>query len=641
VACLVFLIAFPGVVVPASAASSQFFRVVVLGSSTAVGSAAYPLENSWVRKYDRYLGSLFASHEVINLAVGGYTTFNIMPTGFAPPSPWDLTKYHPAPGHNITKALQLQPDLIIVNLPSNDCADFVPVDRQVANYDRVVEEANTAGVPIWIGTSQPRLLGPTGRALLRQMCDAIFSRYRAIDFWYGLADGNGCILPEYDADGVHLNNAGHQVLFERVVSTVRLPLPLQLSTTELDFGEVSVGDTRSRAIVLSNDGTSTITVDWMSTGTFSFAVNSNGVVLGPGESQTVEVTFAPASYGPHSDVLSIHNDSSVPDLQVALSGLAPAPTVAVSHSQLGFPPVRKGGVIGQDVVLYNRGTGPLEVALFYTRTRHFRVSTPAPAYVQTGDSLTFEILFAPDTTGHIQDTVLVVTNGGVETVVVYGLSPAPVLVSSAPALEFGSVSTGTTHWRSLTLRLSTLIDSVRVRIDSVRLNKGGFVLTGPALPATLTPRDSLVLRVGFSPVRQVVYRDTLRVFKNTLYSVVHVPLNGTGSAPATAVPAAAELPDRAVLFQNYPNPFNPSTTIRYAVPSDPLSSGGNPAPCRVKLAVYDMLGREVAVVVDGFVMPGSYSVEFTTRDSSLPSGAYYCRLIAGNASDVTRMILLR
>ncbi len=49
----------------------------------------------------------------------------------------------------------------------------------------------------------------------------------------------------------------------------------------------------------------------------------------------------------------------------------------------------------------------------------------------------------------------------------------------------------------------------------------------------------------------------------------------------------------------------------------------------------------VACLVFLIAFPGSYSVEFTKRDSSLPSGTYCCRLIAGNASDVTRMILLR
>jgi hypothetical protein len=292
-------------------------------------------------------------------------------------------------------------------------------------------------------------------------------------------------------------------------------------------------------------------------------------------------------------------------------------------------------------MLYNRGTAPLEAAQFYTRTRHFRVPTPTPARVLAGDSLTFEILFAPDTTGHMQDTVLIVTNGGVETVVVYGEAPAPVLVSSAPALEFGSVAIRTMQWRFLTLWLNTLAEGVKVRVDSVRLDKGGFVLSGLQLPATLTRQDSLVLRVGFSPVSQAAYTDTLHVFNNTLYRVLCVPLNGTGRAPATDVSAPAVLPDRAMLFQNFPNPFNPSTTLRYAVPSARQSSGGNPDPSRVRLAVYDMLGREVAVVVDGLMSPGMYSVEFAPAGAGLPSGTYYCRLSVGNASDVKRMILLR
>ncbi len=111
-------------------------------------------------------------------------------------------------------------------------------------------------------------------------------------------------------------------------------------------------------------------------------------------------------------------------------------------------------------------------------------------------------------------------------------------------------------------------------------------------------------------------------------------------------------PAAFALSQNYPNPFNPTTTIRFTVagvvaPSGailsgvegPAASGQQSADSRVKLAVYDLLGREVAVLVDGQQRPGEYT---TTWDASgMPSGVYLARLQAGTFHETRSMILLR
>ena len=90
-----------------------------------------------------------------------------------------------------------------------------------------------------------------------------------------------------------------------------------------------------------------------------------------------------------------------------------------------------------------------------------------------------------------------------------------------------------------------------------------------------------------------------------------------------------ELPAEVTLERNYPNPFNPETTIRYALPQ-----AGN-----VRLAVYDLLGQEVAVLVDGSRPAGHHTARFDGGD--LPSGSYVYRLQVGDEVVVQTMTLVK
>ncbi|MBL7129127.1 MAG: T9SS type A sorting domain-containing protein [Ignavibacteria bacterium] len=99
------------------------------------------------------------------------------------------------------------------------------------------------------------------------------------------------------------------------------------------------------------------------------------------------------------------------------------------------------------------------------------------------------------------------------------------------------------------------------------------------------------------------------------------------------------MPDQFILHQNYPNPFNPKTKIRFDITplNPPFGKGGTGG--FVKLVVYDILGREVATLVNERLKAGMYEVEFS--GTSLPSGVYFYRLIAGYYVDTKKMILIK
>ncbi|HCY77070.1 MAG TPA: hypothetical protein DHV28_14200 [Ignavibacteriales bacterium] len=96
------------------------------------------------------------------------------------------------------------------------------------------------------------------------------------------------------------------------------------------------------------------------------------------------------------------------------------------------------------------------------------------------------------------------------------------------------------------------------------------------------------------------------------------------------------LPEKFSLFQNYPNPFNPSTTIRYSIPNVTLSGVEG---SRVQLRIYDILGNEVATLVNEYKPAGMYNLQFTMNN--LASGIYFYRLTAGSFVQTKKMILLK
>jgi len=137
--------------------------------------------------------------------------------------------------------------------------------------------------------------------------------------------------------------------------------------------------------------------------------------------------------------------------------------------------------------------------------------------------------------------------------------------------------------------------------------------------ALVAPEIESYLDTGLLPGQKYIYR--VRTFNSggtSLYS---------NKAGATTV--AGEQAGHPTELNNYPNPFNPTTRIFFKIPAD----------MNVTLALYDVLGREVAVLLDGFVRSGYHHV--TLDGSSLASGTYLYTLKTGSFTESKRLLLLK
>ena len=258
-------------------------KIVVLGSSTAAGAGVQSASNAWVNRYAEYLRTLDPTNQVINLAKGGYTTFAIMPEG-TPPYDTGANILSVDTERNINKALSYNPGAIIINMPTNDVSNGIPVDTQMDNFKTIIDMAEAAGVEVWITTSQPHNFGETydgpygngkepdpwkqtARDQFKELTERIIATYgeRAIDFYTDIAteDGYSFIRPEYDSgDGTHLNDAAHAILFEKVKEK---NIPSQIDESfggvlanpvYINFGPVSeVGIDNWNLVAAQNTGT--------------------------------------------------------------------------------------------------------------------------------------------------------------------------------------------------------------------------------------------------------------------------------------------------------------------------------------------------------------------------------------------------
>ena len=204
------------------------------------------------------------------------------------------------------------------------------------------------------------------------------------------------------------------------------------------------------------------------------------------------------------------------------------------------------------------------------------------------------------------------------------------------SLDFGSIEVGDSATVSFNIynegSNSTFIDSVYVSS-----NIENIISVIQMFPIELSPFKKDSITVKWIPESESQLNDTIWIFHNAGNLPNPYGLKITGNATITSVPGEENItPDKFYLSQNYPNPFNPTTVIQYQVPKT-----GN-----VSLKIYDVLGNEVATIVNEKQSAGSYKVEFdasqlTSAKGEYASGVYFYRLFSDSFQQTKKMILLR
>ncbi|HOI29331.1 MAG TPA: PQQ-binding-like beta-propeller repeat protein [Melioribacteraceae bacterium] len=199
------------------------------------------------------------------------------------------------------------------------------------------------------------------------------------------------------------------------------------------------------------------------------------------------------------------------------------------------------------------------------------------------------------------------------------------LSSNNSYIRVFDVTTGALQWDKV-INGSNSHNVIRSSPDGTRLATG----SSDKYLNVFDMADGTTLFRGLhnSQVNRLNYSyDGTRIVTGTFYGGKVSVWQKDGTVHVNEFPST--LPDTYQLFQNYPNPFNPATVISYQIPSYAF----------VRLRVYDILGNEVAALVDKEQHAGFYSVTFNAKN--LTSGIYFYRLEAGSFSEAKKLILVK
>ena len=168
--------------------------------------------------------------------------------------------------------------------------------------------------------------------------------------------------------------------------------------------------------------------------------------------------------------------------------------------------------------------------------------------------------------------------------------------------------------------------NTNLNISSVTSNNPVFMVE--SFPSAVSPNQYGYIKVKFTPsAANTFYTGNLTI--NNSDSTLNIALNGVSGIVNGITPVAGEIPGNYRLEQNYPNPFNPVTNIKFSIPQSGF----------VKIAVYDVTGKEVRLLLSQSLKAGSYITDFNASD--LTSGVYFYRLIAGSFTETKRMIIVK
>lgn len=439
-----------------------------------------------------------------------------------------------------------------------------------------------------------------------------------------------------------------------------MPLPepsIGLSADTLAFGSVRVGEQTNLPLTIYNLGDATLVLYEVSTTNQAFSSDFDPAdsLIAAGDSLLLTVTFAPVEGISYNDTLSIQSNDDPVAVMLLGTGTVPTPQIALSNDSLNFGEVVVGSGSNLPLMIHNLGDTTLVIYGISAAEPSFSTNfDPADSLIAPGDSLLVMVTFAPEAIDLYDDSLVIENNDEPKYVALYGDGVGPVAITLTPLSPPIVIPPG-----GGSFDFNIAVENLTTGAQSfdlwtvIRLPEVGEVpvltVSGLSLPAGVSAdRDRTQQVPGIAPPGVYTYYGyvgdypwVIEDYNTFTFEKVGGDLNASLGSPADwictgegfedlmAGAAGRLIPDEYSLSQNYPNPFNPLTTIRLGLPESGY----------VKLTVYDMMGRQIIALVNGYREAGIHEVTFDA--TSLASGLYVYRIEAGRFATVRKMVLVK
>ena len=205
-------------------------------------------------------------------------------------------------------------------------------------------------------------------------------------------------------------------------------------------------------------------------------------------------------------------------------------------------------------------------------------------------------------------------------------TPLPIIVISTDSLFFPETTVGDTSELPFKICNMGLVD---LSIDSLVIGQypNIFSTNWNIGDSVIVSGDSLPIVVSFAPLDTIVYTDILSIYNNDTLAELYLEGGGIPSSLVNRI--SINTLKLFALSTPYPNPFNPTTTITF----------GLPQPGKAHIAIYDVLGRRVAVLANEFYPAGRHTLRWDAAD--MASGLYFARLQAGKFHQSQKLLLIK
>jgi hypothetical protein len=305
--------------------------------------------------------------------------------------------------------------------------------------------------------------------------------------------------------------------------------------SSVGFGSVQVGSSSTKSEVLTNSGTTSISLSKEKVTGAGFRVSGLNLplTLAAGRSVTFNVTFAPHSKGTVAGAIAFTSNAALdPTLNVPLSGTGVTPgSLTAAPSSIGFGNVAIGTNQSTSETLTNSGLSSISISRATASGSGFSLSgLTLPLTLSPGQSKAFTVAFAPQSGGLVSGSITIASNGSNPTLSISlsgtGVS-AGTMAANPVSLSFGTVQVGSSN--SLSERL-TNSGSSSVTISQANLTGSAFAVSGLSLPLTLNAGQSTTFSVSFAPGSSGTLTGNLAIASSASNPTLNIGLSGTAVA---------------------------------------------------------------------------------------------------------------